>query len=142
MISKTAEYAIRASICIAGHSGQACTTQQIAAATGIPAGYLSKVLQLLGREGLVRAQPGPGGGFLLARAADQICVLDVIQAVEPLPRFRECPAGIPEHVGGLCPLHTRLDQVFEAVEKSLRACTLAELLVDSKGSVQKKGDPQ
>jgi Rrf2 family transcriptional regulator, nitric oxide-sensitive transcriptional repressor len=131
MISKTAEYAIRAALWLAGNPGSARTVLQVASAAGIPAGYLAKVLQLLGRAGIVRAQPGPGGGFLLARPAEQICILDVIQAVDPLPRIRSCPAGIAEHEVDLCPLHSRLDQALATVENSLRGCTLAKLLSES-----------
>ena len=76
-------------------------------------------------------QPGPGGGFLLTRTPQQMCVLDIIQAVDPLPRIRECPAGLAEHCNGLCPLHSRLDQALATVESSLKGCTLAELLRES-----------
>ncbi|MGE0480578.1 MAG: Rrf2 family transcriptional regulator [Phycisphaerae bacterium] len=131
MISKTAEYAVRSCLWLAEHPGQAWTVQHIAAAINVPAKYLAKVMQLLGRAKLVRAQPGPGGGFTLAQVPAQVCVLAVIDAVDPLPRIRSCPAGIPEHDLGLCPLHARLDQALASVENSFRECTLAELLRES-----------
>jgi Rrf2 family protein len=139
MISKTAEYAVRACLWLAEHPGQAWTVQHIAAAISVPAKYLAKVMQLLGRAALVRAQPGPGGGFALSRGPAEICVLDVIEAVDPLPRIRSCPAGIPEHNLALCPLHARLDQALSRMEDSFRQCTLAELLRESAQQLSQEG---
>ncbi len=129
MISQTAEYALRAVVHLAANSEEPCTTQQIAGSTRAPASYLSKVLQSLTRAGLVRAQRGLGGGFQLARPANEVTIYDVVQALNELPRIRECPLGLVEHVE-LCPLHARLDEAIEQVEKSFRATTIAEL-VDS-----------
>ncbi len=131
MISKTAEYAVRSCLWLASHPGQAWTVQQIADAIRVPARYLAKVLQSLGKAALVKAQPGPGGGFLLSGSAAQTSILEIIEAVDPLQRIRECPAGLPEHLNGLCPLHNRLDQALACVENSLRGCTLAQLIQES-----------
>ncbi len=63
MISQTSEYALRATIYLARHPSVSFTTRQIAEATGMPAGYLSKVLQTLARVGIVQSQRGLHGGF-------------------------------------------------------------------------------
>ncbi|MEX0777556.1 MAG: Rrf2 family transcriptional regulator [Phycisphaeraceae bacterium] len=60
------------------------TAQQIAQGTGIPAGYLAKVLQALVKTGLVCSRRGLHGGFHLAQAPAQFSVLDVVQAVHPV----------------------------------------------------------
>lgn len=142
MISKTAEYAVRSCLWLAEHPGQAWTVQHIATAINVPAKYLGKVMQLLGRAKLVRAQPGPGGGFTLSQAPAQVCVLAVVDAVDPLPRIRRCPAGVPEHDLGLGPLRARLDQALARVEDSLRECTLAELLRESAQQLSPEGSGQ
>ena len=48
----------------------------------IPARYLEQIFQKLRRAGLVRSKRGPGGGYLLARAPDQISLADVVLAVQ------------------------------------------------------------
>ena len=58
MISQTAEYALRSVVFLGSQVGQPVTTQRIAVATQVPVGYLSKVLQGLGKAGLVDAQRG------------------------------------------------------------------------------------
>jgi Rrf2 family protein len=113
MFSQTAEYALRAVVSLAD-SDQPLTTQQLAALTQVPADYLSKVMQSLGRAGLVESQRGKNGGFKLARPASQMTILDVLNAVDPLPRIHNCPLHLKSHSRQLCPLHQRLDDAFTA----------------------------
>jgi Rrf2 family protein len=129
MFSQTAEYALRAVVYLASRPAAAQTTQQIAEATRVPAGYLSKVLQGLARAGVVHAQRGLHGGFTLALPPERLTVLDVLQAVDPIRRIRSCPLGLKGHVN-LCPLHRRLDNALAMVEDALRSSTIAELLAE------------
>jgi Rrf2 family protein len=129
MFSQTAEYALRAVVFLAAQEGEPRTTEQIAKATRVPTGYLAKVMQGLGRARLVQSQRGLGGGFTLTRPAEELTVLDVIQAVDPIERIRSCPLGIKDHLN-LCPLHRRLDQAMKLVEEALRKSRIAELLVE------------
>lgn len=131
MISQTAEYALRAVVYLASQEGAPQTTQQIAAITKVPTGYLSKVMQSLSRSGLVHSQRGLHGGFTLSRSAEALNVFDVIQAVDPLRRIRSCPLGIKGHLN-LCPLHRRLDHAIALVQEALESSTIAELLAEPK----------
>jgi Rrf2 family transcriptional regulator, nitric oxide-sensitive transcriptional repressor len=130
MISQTAEYALRAAVTLGDARGRPLTTQQIAEAARVPASYLSKVLQEMGRAGLVESQRGLRGGFLLTRALQDLTVLEVINAVDPLRRIERCPLGLPEHRDGLCPLHRRLDEGIAIVEALYGKTTIAELISD------------
>ena len=134
MISQTAEYALRSVVYLGSQVGQPVTTQRIAAATQVPAGYLSKVLQALGRAGLVDAQRGLKGGYALARPLDELTVLDVINAVDPLERITRCPLGSAAHEGNLCSLHRRLDRAIELIESLYRQTTIEQLLAEQGGS--------
>ncbi len=128
MISKTSEYALRAMVFLAENPASSSPLQTIAAATQVPSGYLSKVLQQLVRAGLLNSQRGLGGGFSLARPASELSVYEVVQAVDPVSRILECPLKLPEHREELCTLHRRLDDVMEMVEHSFRLTSLADLL--------------
>ena len=130
MFSRTVEYALRAVIHLAHESPRPRTTAQIAAATRVPKGYLVKVLQGLAKRGLVETQRGVGGGVSLARPPDQLTILDVVNAVEPVGRIATCPLGLPNHGANLCPLHRRMDAALAVVEEALRASTLAEVLAE------------
>lgn len=132
MISSTAEYALRAVIHLATRPGTAETAQQIAAATKVPPGYMSKVLQDLAKAGVVLSQRGPKGGFTLARPPERTSVLDVINAVDPIKRIRTCPLGLPEHGTKLCALHQRLDDAMAYVEQVFADSSMADLLKPSR----------
>ncbi len=75
MISQSAEYALRAVVWLAGHPESTLSTPEIARPTMVPAGYLSKVLQALARNGLVVSTPGRAGGFVLNRPANRNSVI-------------------------------------------------------------------
>jgi len=134
-ISQTAEYALRAVVSLAGHRDRPLTTREIAEKTRVPADYLSKVLQVLVRAGIVASRRGLGGGFTLARDPADLTILDVVSAVDPIQRIRECPLHLPEHRHALCPLHRRLDQAMAAIEESLQRTTVAEIMADREGQV-------
>ena len=129
MFSLTTEYALRAAVCLAEKQCLPQTTQQIASATCVPLNYLSKVLQSLGKAGLVRALRGKHGGFELAKSPSSTSVLEIINVVEPIQRIRTCPLGLKQHSQSLCPLHKRLDHAMEIIEESFASATLADLLI-------------
>lgn len=52
--------------------------------------YLSKIMSKLRQDGIVRAAPGVNGGYELARPAEEITFLEVIQAIEGRQRMFEC----------------------------------------------------
>lgn len=131
VVSQTAEYALRAMVCLSKASqdktDRVVTAPFIAEQTKVPSGYLLKVLQSLCRGGLVQSQRGVGGGFRLSCDPQSTTIYDVVQAVDALPRIEECPLGNPAHTE-LCPLHRRLDGALEAVENAFKDTTIAELI--------------
>lgn len=137
MFSQTNEYALRVVVFLAkqARAGTPATTRQIAAATHVPEGYLSKIMQALGRARIVKAQRGLYGGFTLARPPESVSVLDVIRIFDPIPRIRTCPLGLKSHGVRLCALHRRLDAAFANAEKAFAESSLADLLADEESSV-------
>jgi Rrf2 family protein len=138
MISLTSEYSLRAVVALARSPGIPLTTQQIADATRVPAGYLAKLLQSLARAGVVSSQRGLNGGFVLARSPDDLTLLDVVRVADGSMRIVACPMGLPEHEGRLCPLHRHLDAAAALAEQALGGATLAELLAE--GDVHPESD--
>src|SRR3954464_14309360 len=118
MFSQTVEYALRAVVHLAHQAPAARTTDQIATATRVPKAYLSKVLQCLGRAGLVQSQRGIGGGISLMKDPAELTILEVVCAVEAIGRIRTCPLGLTAHGTRLCPLHRRMDDALATVEEA------------------------
>ena len=68
------------------------SARDVADFQGISSEYVAKLFTQLQKAGIVESSGGKSGGFRLARAADRISVLDVVDAVEgksPLFRCRE-----------------------------------------------------
>jgi Rrf2 family protein len=91
---------------------------------------LSKVLQSLCRAGIVHSQRGAGGGMTLTKKPDELTILEVVNAVDPIARIRTCPLGLASHGVRLCPLHRRLDDALASFENAFRNTTLAEVIAE------------
>jgi Rrf2 family protein len=128
MFSNTVEYALRAMVYLAFDSSDHSSTDQIAQTTLVPRAYLSKVLQALRRAELVESRRGIGGGISLARAPEQITILDVVNAVEPIRRMTTCPLGEAVNGQRFCPLHDKVNMAIGMVEADFASTTLAEIV--------------
>lgn len=128
MLSKTAEYALRAVVCMARQSS-AASADTLAEQTKAPRRYLTRVLQDLCAAGLAQSRPGPGGGYELAVNPGELTILDVVNTVDPIQRITKCPLGLKCHTT-LCPLHEQLDRSYAATEEAYAAVTI-EAIVDS-----------
>lgn len=135
MFSQTVEYALRAVVYLAGQSPSARTTEEIAKVTRVPQAYLSKVLQNLVQSGILRSQRGIGGGIALVKSPNELTILEVVNAVDPIRRIQECPLGLAAHGVRLCPLHKRLDNALASVEEAFQSTTLAEILAEPTESI-------
>lgn len=127
MVSQTVEYALRAMGHLAMLDGIPATAQAIATGTRVPQGYLSKIMRDLVCADLVRSFRGRRGGFVLARPAARITVLDIINAVDPIRRIECCPVGDPLHIS-LCPMHRCLDDALALMEEKFRGATLVSVV--------------
>ena len=74
-------YAIHALACLAAHEGLVAS-HDIARAKGIPAFFMLKVLHPLVSARVLLSITGPNGGYRLARPADEITLLGIVEAVE------------------------------------------------------------
>ena len=132
MFSQTVEYALRAVTWLAEHEDEGCCgAQRIAAETKVPASYLAKILQQLAQQKIVHSRRGVGGGFSLAIAPDELSVLAVVNAVDPVCRIKTCPLHLETHREHLCPMHARMDEAMAHVENVLGESTLADILADT-----------
>ncbi|HBJ39002.1 MAG TPA: Rrf2 family transcriptional regulator [Planctomycetaceae bacterium] len=127
MISKTAEYALRAIACLSTNPGAAFSADVLAARSKVPRRYLHRVLQDLVSAEIVRSRPGPGGGYELVIDIERLNILDIVNAVSPIERIKSCPLGLPFHIT-LCPLHAELDRAYAATEEAFKSVTFSELM--------------
>ena len=129
MLSRSGIHAIRAMVALAAQGTEEyCDVAKIARSTGSPRNYLGKLLLQLSRRGLVESRKGLGGGFRLAQRSDQICLLDVMSAIEDTNRWTECAlSGRACSETNPCMVHTRWLRAREAFLSFLRETNIAEL---------------
>lgn len=116
--------------------GSTASAAQLAEHYGLPAAYLAKQLQALVRAGVLAAITGPRGGFRLARPADQITMLQVVEAVDGGSSFYTCneirqkgrAAAPPQQCREACGLAARMAAAEAAWRQSLRAVTIADIV--------------
>ena len=140
MFSQTQDYALRAIIWFAQQPCQPggakpYGNEQIARETRVAPSYMAKVLQHLAKAAILGSRRGVGGGFKLLRDIDELTVLEVINAVDPIQRITACPLGLETHRDCRCPMHARLDEALGLVEDALRKSTIRDVLYE-------KGRPQ
>lgn len=128
MFSQTVDYALRAVVCLAARAPAPQTSAQIAEVTRVPAAYLSKVLRQLVRGRVVHSQRGMRGGFILTQTAEELSILDVINAVDPIVRIKTCPLGLANHGTNLCPLHRQLDSSLAEMEQTFAKIRVSALM--------------
>ena len=133
MISRTAEYAIRAMVALRSHAaGAPMLAREISRQTGIPQNYLSKIMHSLGRAGLVSSVRGPGGGFQLRKPSKRVTAYEIVALFEDVGSRRRCFLGkdtcSDEHS---CSAHEMWKRVWAVYEDFLQKTTLTTLAADT-----------
>jgi Rrf2 family protein len=123
-----ADYAVRAAVELAASSGEGpVKAELLAEAQSIPLNFLENILAELRRAGIVESRRGAAGGYLLAKAPEDVSLADVIRAVEgPLANVRGLSPDALEYEGSAEPLR----EVWVALRASVRAVLEQVTLAD------------
>lgn len=128
MISQTAQYALRAVVCLAHTSQNSLTTEQLAEMTKVPLMYLAKVMQALVRADIVTSKPGKTGGFSLKIPSNELSLLTVIEAIDSPQGIETYPLDMQAYGSILRPLYQRLSQMDALVRKECGKIFIKDLL--------------
>ncbi|MBT3338029.1 MAG: Rrf2 family transcriptional regulator [Anaerolineae bacterium] len=97
-ITRQADYAVRAVLYLSRlGQGNRAATSQIAEDQHIPPSFLAKIISQLSIAGLLHTSRGARGGVTLARAAEEITLLEVVESIDGPIRLNECV-----HSDGMC----------------------------------------
>jgi Rrf2 family protein len=116
---------------LAVNPGKVLRSEDVADSANTNPVVVRRLFSLMMAAGLIRARLGPGGGFELARPADDITLLDVFAAVESGDLFTEhrsppspsCPVGA--HI--LPVLREATAPAVDALQKELTRATIADI---------------
>lgn len=70
--------------------GERVLGRNLAASTGLPANYLSKILLRLRTAGIVEASRGSHGGYRMLRDAEEVTLLEVVELLDGIQDYTEC----------------------------------------------------
>lgn len=125
MFSKTCEYAIRAVMFIAQKTrdGSRVSVKEVAKGIDSPEYFIAKILQELGRKGLLQSAKGPSGGFYLDHHTLNQSLADIVRAVDGDKIFSGCGLGLKQcSESRPCPIHHQFkairSQLMELLEQS------------------------
>lgn len=125
-LDQRTEFAYQALLVLDRDSDEFTTSKDLATRLGISADYLIKVLAPLTRAGWITSSRGPSGGYRLSTDLTQLCVLDLIEAVEGKVDRNKCMHGDSRNPATeLCTLHDPWIRARDALLTELEETPIA-----------------
>jgi Rrf2 family iron-sulfur cluster assembly transcriptional regulator len=126
-IGTKGDYGVRALIDLAMYGGEGPVQRaEIARRQHVPEAYLDHLLAQLRRAGFIRSTRGPSGGHELPRDAEEINLLQVLEALEgslaPLPCLED-----HEGEGTVCAQQWVWREIYDDMRERLQAVSLRDL---------------
>ena len=102
--------------------------QDICAGSDLPPMFVSKILRDLVRAGILLSAKGRHGGFGLARPAEQIRLIDLVEVVDGLQAYRQCIVGLARCDDAQpCPQHESFKPIRERIVGYLTDTTVRQM---------------
>lgn len=130
VLSKASVYGLRALIYMAarGEGRAYVSVREMSAALGISAHFLTKICQLLTRQGLLITYRGPHGGVAMKIPPEQLFVIDVVHVLDGRDFFDTCLLGLPGCGDEApCPVHAFWKEIKDVLKEEFSTLSLAEL---------------
>lgn len=143
-IGSGVEYALHCLLWIVNPPEQPPSSRDLAEMQGVPFAFLKKILSKLEKAGIVEANAGIRGGYRLARAPEQISVLDVVDAIEGHKPLFDCQEirgrcalfeGKPPawSMRGVCAIHAVMIRAEKAMREEMAKTSLMTLARSAPG---------
>lgn len=127
-LTRRGDYAVRAVLALT-EADRVVATPELAERMQIPVNFLPQIMPGLVRRGILKRRLGRHGGYELARPAESISLLEVIEAGEvdaptPPPCVLRGDRCTPSHP---CRIHPAVSRASEAMRAVLAAANFASL---------------
>ena len=143
VITRATEYAIRTVVFLAQQpQAEIVLKKDICRTQDVTPAFLTKILQPLIKAGIVSSQRGVGGGFLLAKTAADITLLDILQAEEGPLKLNHCL--VEKEIcqrEAYCSAHEVWQEAQDKMTEILQNCSVAELVRREKEKLAKRANP-
>lgn len=137
-LTTSVEYGIHCLLWLVGNDDKPMSSRDLAELQGISPSFLAKIFPKLEKAGIVVASEGVRGGYRLARAADRISFLEIVDAIEGRKPLFDCQevrgrcavfGEVPPAwaTAGICGIHRVMLEAEKAMRDALAARTLADV---------------
>ena len=129
-LSTKSRYAVTSLLDLVMHSDQGpVSLADISVRQGISLSYLEQLFAKMRRNNLVVSTRGPGGGYSLGATPDQVCIADVINAVDEEMRVADRDVeGSPDYEP--CLTEQLWEELSAEIENFLTTISLADMMAN------------
>jgi len=128
-ITRLTDYGVLLMAQLARNMGEVHNAAELAATVCLPQPTVSKILQILLHQGLLKSVRGAGGGYRLAKAPSEISVREIIAGLEGPIAITECnlEEGNCEQEPH-CTTRANWQLINQAMRQALDEISLADML--------------
>lgn len=132
-MSKLADYAFVILAQMSENSDNTWSASLLSQATTLPLPTVAKLMKMLARANVVKAQRGAAGGYILAHQPTDITIAQIIEAVDGPISLTECAGmalgkSVCDCAISVCPTKQNWSRVNQAIRKSLEIVHLSDLV--------------
>ncbi len=127
--SQAANIAVHALAYMVVDSGGYLSASALGEKLGVSDTHLSKVLNRLTAQGVLKSSRGSKGGFTLAVDPDSISLLEIVEIIDGKFEYTECFLGKPVCGVQKCLFVTLQQQITDMVRNALKDVTLKEFTI-------------
>lgn len=129
-VSKIIDYGTLVLTHMASDPKRVFSAADLAATLGLGQPVVSKVLKSLTQREIVKSTRGARGGYALSRAAEDISIADIIDALDEQPfGLTECTATPGScSVEAACGIRSNWQRINAAVRKTLEQVSIADMV--------------
>lgn len=128
-VTKLTDYATVVLTVLASRPGDVLSATELAEQAGLEPPTVSKLLKPLAQAGLVEGLRGVHGGYRLARAACDISLIEIVEAMEGPLAITECSQDHSQcGIAHQCGVRANWRLINDVVADALRGVTLAQML--------------
>ena len=128
-VTKLTDYATVVLTVLASRPGEVMSATELAELALLESPTVSKLLKPLAQAGLVEGLRGVRGGYRLTRPAEEISLIEIVEAMEGPLAITECSHDHSQcNLARKCSVRTSWRQINDVVADALRGVNLAQML--------------
>ncbi len=130
-LSTKGQYAVKAMMSLAiNYNSNPVTLTEISSSQTISLSYLEQLFSMLRGSGLVQGVRGPGGGYRLGKAPNQISIADIILALEESTDNTSSKVHLNSNKAENCLANQLWNEFSEQLSAYLGSISLADIIKD------------